>query len=132
MTMPRQAPTSPLITLADRLRLAPGLQLRAGRETPDGFEALVVDPATGQLALMTLSPVNAGTCVGGCGHVAHQDQEQCEAISFVTKRRCECRPFHGRFPRPNDDELRDTQTERAAEDEQAAYERAHGDSPEWV
>jgi len=96
----REPKTKPLVALEDKLRATSVLRWREKRVTADGIELIAVDPQTGQIALVTISPVNQGQCPL-CSHVSHENAERCEAIRAFTKSPCDCRPFYGRFPARN-------------------------------
>jgi len=96
----REPKTKPLVALEDKLRATSVLRFREERVTADGIELLAVDPQTGQIALVTLSPVNQGECVL-CSHVDHANAERCEAVRAFTKDACPCRSVYGRFPAEN-------------------------------
>ncbi len=103
MAMPRIAATSPLVALEDKLRATSVLRFRETRITAEGIELEAIDVQTGQVALVTISPVNSGQCVF-CSHVSHVDAKRCEAIVTFTKERCGCDPvadaasIYGKFP----------------------------------
>jgi hypothetical protein len=100
MAQLRDPKVNALAGLEQKLRATSVLRFRDERVTADGIDVVAVDPQTGQIALITVSPINQGQCPL-CSHVAHQDANRCEAIAASTKEPCECRPFYGRFPAPN-------------------------------
>jgi hypothetical protein len=99
----RDPRVKPLVALEDKLRSTSVLRFRETRMTADGIELEAVDQMTGQVALVVISPVNTGYCVG-CGHVSHAGALRCEAIATFTKEPCGCDVF-GRFPVPNDERI---------------------------
>lgn len=104
MAQLREPKVKPLLALEDKLRSTSVLRFRETRMTPDGIELVAVDPATGQVALVTLSAVNTGACFA-CGHVSHDAADRCEAVHTFTRKACECRPFYGRFPESDDERV---------------------------
>jgi hypothetical protein len=96
----RDPKISPLVRFEDKLRVGAALRWRETRITADGIELEGIDTQTGQVALVTVSPVNSGICPG-CGHVDHFNAARCEAVRAFTKDDCNCRPFYGRFPTEN-------------------------------
>jgi len=81
--------TTHVLELEMKLRFAGGTKFADEHFTIDGFEARVTDPQTGQVALLTLSPINEGICPG-CGHVNHQELTSCAALLTISKTPCRC------------------------------------------
>lgn len=100
MSTIRDPKVKPLIALEDKLRVTSALSWRETRTTADGIELIAVDRQTGQVALVTVSPVNQGQCPL-CPHVDHSNQERCEAMRTITGDACPCRSIYGRFPAAN-------------------------------
>lgn len=125
MTQIRDPKVKPLVALENKLRATSALSWTETRATADGLELVAIDRQTGQVALVTVSPVNQGQCIG-CGHVDHSNADRCEAIRTFTKDRCACRPFYGKFPAPNrtQDELDGKATPAWASRERARSARA--------
>lgn len=101
MAQLRDPKVRPLVALEQKLRAGALLRFRDERQTADGIELVAIDEHTGQIALVTVSPVNQGQCTA-CSHVAHGDADRCEAIQTFTKKPCACAGW--RFPLPNDEE----------------------------
>jgi hypothetical protein len=97
----REPKTKPIERLKNKLVTTSLLRFRGERVTADGIELELIDTQTGQIALVAISPVNQGECVG-CGHVDHVNAQRCEAMRAFTKDPCPCQAVYGRFPQPND------------------------------
>lgn len=102
-----QRSSTAMLELSDKLRSAasPFVGWRDTHYTADGMEATVTDPMTGQMALVTLSSINAGSC-DGCGHISHSELARCAAVAKITKEPCACAVWAPRFPEPDAAEAR--------------------------